>query len=115
MEVNGSCILITYDPEAHEAGSAPREIRTEVKCTEKNIGLTEAYLAGGNGLRPEKKLLIPMDKDYHGETELEYEGRRWFLTRPASRGEWNGWILAIQPIDLNGRSPEPISGGNAGG
>ena len=112
MEINGTCYLISYNPEAHEAGSDPEEIRRgPIKCTEKNVGLTESYLAKGTGLVPEIKLLIPMDLDYQGETELEYQGRRWILTRPASRGEWNGVILAIKPVDMNGRSPEATEAG----
>lgn len=114
MEINGSCVLIRYDPEAHEAGSAPAEIRREVKCVEKSVGMTEAYLAGGTGLVPEIRLLIPYERDYQNETELEYKGRRWTLTRPAAGGEYNGVILAIRPIDRNGRNPETITGTEAG-
>lgn len=106
MEKYGSCVLIRYNPEAHEAGGSSLEIRRKVKCVEKSVGMTEAYLAGGKGLVPEKRLLIPYERDYQDETELEYEGRRWTLTRPAAGGEYNGVILAIKPIDRNGRSPE---------
>lgn len=111
MEINGTCVLIRYDPEAHEAGSAVPEIRSEVKCVEKSVGMTEAYLAHGTGLVPEIRLLIPYERDYHGETELDYQGKRWTLTRPAAGGEYNGVILAIKPKDRNGRSPEPTEVG----
>lgn len=104
MEKLSSCVLIGFDPDAHEAGSTVTENKRTVKCTEKDVGLTEFYQATGQGLRPEKRLLIPYERDYHGERELEYEGRRWHAIRTVN-GEYNGVMLTIQPWDGNAVPP----------
>ena len=100
MEKLSSCQLITFSPDAHEAGSAVSESRRTVKVTEKAVGMNEAYQAMGLGLDPEKRLLIPYDKDYRGERELIYEGERWKVIRAAGN-EYNGVLLTIQRIDGN--------------
>lgn len=97
METMGSCVLISFDPDAHEAGADPVAQRTEVKCTEKSVGLTEAYQAMGQGLNPEKRLLIPYERDYDGQRDLEYQGKRWKVLRVAG-GENNGVLLTIQRV-----------------
>lgn len=110
MEKLGSCKLITFNPDAHEAGTAVAETKRTVKVTEKTVGLQEAYQAMGLGLNPEKRLLIPYEKDYAGERELEYEGERWKVLRVAG-GEYNGVLLTIQRIAGNAveipPKPEP--------
>ena len=110
MEKLGSCKLITFSPDAHEAGTAVTETKRTVKVTEKTVGLQEAYQALGLGLNPEKRLLIPYEKDYAGERELEYEGERWKVLRVAG-GEYNGVLLTIQRIAGNAveipPKPEP--------
>ena len=108
MEKLGSCKLITFNPDAHEAGTAVTETKRTVKVTEKTVGLQEAYQAMGLGLNPEKRLLIPYEKDYAGERELEYEGERWKVLRVAG-GEYNGVLLTIQRIAGNAVeiSPKP--------
>lgn len=105
MERLSSCELITFDPDAHEAGTDPVDTVRTVKCTELSVSMTEAYQAMGLGLNPEKKLLIPYDKDYHGERELNYEGERWKVLRTGT-GEWNGVTLTIQRKDGNSNSYE---------
>ncbi len=100
MEMMSTCTLISFNPDAHEAGADPVAIRTKVKCTEKSVGLTEAYQAMGAGLNPEKRLLIPYERDYNGERELEYQGKRWKVLRVAG-GEYNGVLLTIQKVDGN--------------
>lgn len=104
MEINASAVLIAFSPEAVEAGSKPEERKREVLVTEKSVGLTEAYQAKGLGLNPEKRLLIPYERDYQGERTLEYEGERWKVIR-VSGGEYNGVILTIQRE--NGNAGEP--------
>ena len=100
METLSTCVLIAFRPDAHEAGSAAEEIRRTVKITVKDVGLNEFYQATGLGLRPEKRILIPYERDYRGERELEYNGRRWRVIR-ATGGEYNGVLLTIQPWDGN--------------
>ena len=66
MRMMTSCVLISFSPDAHEVGTDPVAVRWTVKCQELSMSLTEIYQAGGVGLSPEAKLLIPYDRDYHG-------------------------------------------------
>ena len=100
MEYMGSAELITFSPDAHEAGAAATETKRTVKVTDKALGMQEAYKAMGLGLNPEKRLLIPYDKDYCGERELMYGGERWKVLRVAV-GEYNGVLLTIQRMSGN--------------
>ena len=109
MEKMGTCQLIAFSPDAHEAGAAVSETMRTVKVTEKGVGMNEAYQAMGLGLNPEKRLLIPYGKDYCKERELIYEGERWKVIRTAEN-EYNGVILTIQRIQGNAvhiPPPEP--------
>ena len=91
-----SCTLITFAPDAHEVGTDPVISRRTVKCQELSLTQAEVYQSGGEGLRPEAKLLIPYDRDYKGERELEYRGERWKVLRSDPYKDWNGVILLIQ-------------------
>lgn len=109
MEKMGTCQLITFSPDAHEAGAAVSETMRTVKVTEKGVGMNEAYQAMGLGLNPEKRLLINYGKDYQEERELIYEGERWKVIRTAEN-EYNGVLLTIQRIQGNAvhiPPPEP--------
>ena len=110
MEMMSSCQLITFTPDAHEAGSAATETTRTVKVTDKALGMQEAYQALGLGLNPETRLLIPYDKDYRGERELMYGGERWKVIRVAV-GEYNGVLLTIERMAGNAvpipPAPEP--------
>ena len=99
-----SCELVGFDPDAHEVGTAATETKRKVKCQELSLTQAEVYQAGGEGLSPEAKLLIPYDRDYKGERELEYRGERWKVLRSDPYKEYNGVILLIRR-----------KGGNAGG
>ena len=96
MRMLTSCELITFDPDAHEVGQDPVEKRRRVKAQELALSQTEIYQSGGEGLSPEAKLLVPYDRDYKGERELEYRGERWKVIRADPYKEWNGVILAIR-------------------
>ena len=96
MRMMTSCVLISFSPDAHEVGTDPVAVRRTVKCQELSMNLTEIYQAGGEGLRPEAKLLIPYDRDYHGERELEYNGERWTVLDDDPYKDWNGVILRIR-------------------
>lgn len=100
MERLGSCRLIAFSPDAHEAGSAAGETLRTVKVTEMSVGMNETYHAKGVGLNPEKRLLIPYEKDYRGERELMYGGERWKVIRVAEN-EWNGVVLTIERMQGN--------------
>ena len=91
-----TCELIKFKPDAHEAGTDPVDRMRRVKCQEMTLTQAEVYQAGGEGLSPEAKLLIPYDRDYDGERELVYRGERWKVIRADPYKEWNGVILLIQ-------------------
>lgn len=96
MRMMTSCRLIAFNPDAHEVGTAVTETARTVKCQEMTLTQAELYQAGGDGLSPEAKLLIPYDRDYKGERELVYRGERWRVMRSDPYKEWNGVILLIQ-------------------
>lgn len=96
MRMMTSCVLISFSPDAHEVGSDPVSTRRTVKCQELSLTQADIYQAGGEGLSPEAKLLIPYDRDYKGERELIYKGERWKVLRSDPYKEWNGVILAIR-------------------
>ena len=96
MRMMTSCELIAFDPDAHEVGTAVTETKRTVKVQEMSLTQEDIYQAGGEGLSPEAKLLIPYDRDYKGERELIYRGERWKVLRNDPYKEWNGVILAIR-------------------
>ncbi len=96
MRMMTSCVLLTFSPDAHEVGTDPVTERRTVKCQELSLTQADIYQAGGEGLSPDAKLLIPYDRDYRGERELDYKGERWKVIRSDPYKEWNGVILAIR-------------------
>ena len=96
MRMMTSCELISFSPDAHEVGTPVEEIKRKVKAQELSLTQADIYQAGGEGLSPEAKLLIPYDRDYKGERELIYRGERWKVLRSDPYKEWNGVILAIR-------------------
>ena len=96
MRMMTSCELIAFDPDAHEVGTPVTETKRKVKAQELSLTQADIYQAGGEGLSPEAKLLIPYDRDYKGERELIYREERWKVLRADPYKEWNGVILAIR-------------------
>ena len=112
MRMMTSCVLISFRPDAHEAGSDPVETRRRIRIQELSLTQSEIYQAGGEGLAPDAKILIQYDRDYKGERELEYRGERWKVIRTDSYKEWNGVILLIRRIEGNAREynpPQPVT------
>jgi len=106
MRMMTSCVLITFRPDAHEVGTDPVAVRRKVHCQELSLTQADIYQSGGEGLQPEAKLLIPYDKEYKGERELEYRGERWAVIRSDPYKDWNGVILAIRRKKGNSKSAE---------
>jgi SPP1 family predicted phage head-tail adaptor len=102
-----SCTLIAFSPDAHEVGTDPVSARRTVKVQELSLTQAEVYQAGGEGLSPEAKLLIPYDKDYKGERALEYKDERWAVLRADPYKEWNGVILTIRRVKGNSSTWAP--------
>ena len=96
MRMMTSCELIAFSPDAHEVGTDPVSTRRKVKVQELSLTQAEVYQAGGDGLQPEAKLLVPYDRDYKGERELDYRGERWYVLRTDPYKDWNGVILLIR-------------------
>ena len=107
MRMMTSCTLIGFSPDAHEVGTDPVSTRRKVKCQELALTQVEAYQSGGEGLSPEAKLLIPYDRDYKGERELEYNGERWLVIDSDPYKDWNGVILRIRRKKGNAGSVTP--------
>ena len=108
MRMLTSCVLIAFSPDAHEVGTDPVSTRRTVKCQEMSLTQADIYQAGGEGLSPEAKILIPYDREYKGERELEYKGERWKVLRSDPYKEYNGVILAIRR--KQGNSGSVVSG-----
>ena len=106
MRVNTSIVLIGFRPDAHEVGQDPVSTRRTVKVQELSLSQADRTESGGEGLSPEAKLLIPYDREYHGERELEYKGERWKVLSADPYKDWNGVILRIARIKGNARSAE---------
>ena len=103
-----SCDLITFSPDAHEVGTPVTESKRRVKVQEMSLTQADIYQNGGEGLSPEAKLLIPYDREYKGERELDYKGERWRVIRSDPYKEWNGVILSIRR--KKGNSESVVSG-----
>lgn len=104
MRIMTTCTLIAFSPDAHEAGTDPVSTRREVKVQELSLSQADRMEAGGEGLLPEAKLLIPYDRDYEGERELEYNGERWIVLNSDPYKDWNGVVLRIRRKNGIGRS-----------
>lgn len=96
MRMMTSCTLIGFSPDAHGVGETVTETRRKVKVQELSLTQAETCQAGGEGLSPEAKLLIPYDREYHGERELEYRGECWKVLGSDPFKDWNGVILLIR-------------------
>ena len=88
--------------------------RRKVKCQEMSLRMADRYQAGGAGLAPDARLLIPYDRDYKGERDLEYKGERWSVIAADPYKDYNGVILEIQRQKGNtgtddGTVPTPVT------
>lgn len=106
--------LIKVNPEAAGVGTDPEETRRTVFCVIRSIGQQEAYLAMGQGLNPELKVILPHDFEYEGERLCElggvpYEILRTYIT------ENDGIELTLQRVARNAKPlpPEPEPEPNA--
>ena len=103
--------LITVSPEAGGVGTEPTETKRTVFCTVKSIGQQEAYLAMGQGLNPELKVVLAHDFEYEGEGLCELEGVRYQILRTYIT-EVDGIELTLQRVVRNAvklPDPEPVT------
>ena len=102
--------LITVNPEAAGVGTEPTETKRTVYCTVKSIGQQEAYLAMGQGLNPELKVILAHDFEYNGERLCELDGVRYDILRTYVT-ETDGIELVLQRSARNARPvPAPDAG-----
>ena len=102
--------LITVNPEAAGVGTEPTETKRTVYCTVKSIGQQEAYLAMGQGLNPELKVILAHDFEYEGERLCEMDGVRYDILRTYVT-ETDGIELVLQRSARNARPvPTPDAG-----
>jgi SPP1 family predicted phage head-tail adaptor len=109
--------LITVSPEAGGVGTEPTETKRTVYCTVKSIGQQEAYLAMGQGLNPELKVVLAHDFEYEGEGLCELDGVRFEILRTYIT-ETDGIELTLQRVTRNAGKlpdPEPVNTETAGG
>ena len=108
--------LITVSPEAGGVGLEPTETKRTVYCTVKSIGQQEAYLAMGQGLNPELKVILAHDFEYGGERLCEINGERYRVLRTYIT-ETDGIELTLQREAGNAvplPEPEEVSGNAVG-
>jgi len=96
------CDLITVSPEAAGAGTDRQETSRTVFCTIKSIGQQEAYLAMGQGLNPELKVVLAHDFEYQGERLCEVGGVQYDILRTYIT-EADGIELTLQRVQQNAK------------
>lgn len=101
--------LIRVDPEAAGVGTEPEKNRRTVFCTVRSIGQQEAYLAMGQGLNPELKVILAHDFEYEGERLCELGGVPYDILRTYVT-ETDGIELTLQRAARNAR-PVPADEG----
>ena len=94
--------LIAVHPEAAGVGTEPEETVRTVFCTIKSIGQQEAYLAMGQGLNPEWKVILAHDFEYKGERLCEVDGVRYEILRTYIT-DADGIELTLQRVARNAR------------
>ena len=94
------CDLITVSPEAAGVGTERTETSRTVFCTIKSIGQQEAYLAMGQGLNPELKVVLAHEFEYQGEGLCEIGGVRYQILRTYVT-ETDGIELTLQRVRRN--------------
>ena len=94
--------LISVSPEAAGVGTEPEETRRDVFCTVRSIGQQEAYLAMGQGLNPELKVILAHDFEYEGERLCELGGVRYDILRTYV-AETDGIELTLQRVMRNAK------------
>ena len=98
--------LISVSPEAAGVGTEPTESTRDVYCTVRSIGQQEAYLAMGQGLNPELKVILAHDFEYGGERLCSLDGVRYDILRTYIT-ETDGIELTLQRVTQNAK-PVPV-------
>lgn len=62
------------------------DIKREVFCEQRSIGMKEFYASSSTDYRPELKLVLADYLDYNGETLADYDGQRYRILRTYRTG-----------------------------
>ena len=109
--------LIAVSPEAAGVGTEPTESTRDVYCTVRSIGQQEAYLAMGQGLNPELKVILAHDFEYGGERLCSLDGVRYDILRTYIT-KTDGIELTLQRVAQNAKPapvPDPVTTSEAEG
>ena len=63
------------------------DIKREVFCGFRSIGMKEFYAASTTDFHPEAKLVLADYLDYNGETLADYDGQRYRIIRTYRTGQ----------------------------
>ena len=66
---------------AHGRFDEASELRRQVFCTVRSVGMRESYEALSHGLRPEWVFVLTHSFEYHGEKRIEYHGDEYTVLR----------------------------------
>ena len=73
--------LITDIPEARGRFDPKSELRRDVFCTVRSVGMREVYEALSHGLKPEYVFRLTHSFEYNGEKSCEFHGIRYTIIR----------------------------------
>ena len=63
------------------------DVKREVFCGFRSIGMREFYAASSTDFHPEAKLVLADYLDYNGETLADYDGQRYRIIRTYRTGQ----------------------------
>lgn len=66
---------------AHGRFDEASELRRQVFCTVRSVGMRESYEALSHGLRPEWVFVLTHSFEYQGEKRIEYHGVEYTVLR----------------------------------
>lgn len=92
--------------------NAPMESERVVFANKKSVGHTEFYQSAQAGIKAEIKFDVRA-MDYHGETVVEYGGKRYSVLRDYATK--NGDIVELTLSDLSQHTPDAAEGGASDG
>lgn len=75
------------------------DVKREVFCGFRSIGMKEFYSANSTDYRPELKLVLADYLDYDGETLADYNGQRYRILRTYRAGQELELTLERAPIE----------------
>lgn len=75
------------------------DVKREVFCGFRSIGMKEFYEANSTDYRPELKLVLADYLDYNGETLADYNGQRYRILRTYRKGQELELTLERAPLE----------------